>query len=54
MNDESAIQCLQPCDPDADCPLCSTYWRLMEADGYWDMANHRWTDLGWKRIVLRS
>lgn len=43
--------CQQPCDPDRACDECEHYWWRMSAEGYWDRAQHRWTEKGWKEIA---
>ena len=33
------------------CEPCQAYWKTMEAQGYWDKANHRWTNAGWREML---
>ena len=48
-DDEAA--CGHPCDPDESCEECSIYWDRMEKEGFWNRAQHRWTEKGWREIV---
>lgn len=43
--------CNKPCDPDLNCPHCEVYWERMSAEGFWDSAQHRWTERGWKEMM---
>lgn len=46
--------CWEPCDPDAGCPRCDGYWERMVNEGLWDREQHKWTEAGWKNIILRA
>ena len=46
--------CQSPCDPSVGCDECAGYWERMEHEGYWDRQKHRWTDKGWREIVIES
>lgn len=46
--------CREPCDPDTGCPQCAGYWERMVNEGLWDWERHKWTEAGWKNIILRA
>ena len=50
-DDGDELGCQKPCDPDVGCPECSEYWQRMVREGFWDRANHRWTNKGWREIT---
>ena len=49
--DEDEQACKKPCDPDSHCEECADYWQRMVAEEFWDRANHRWTNKGWREML---
>ncbi len=51
LEEDEESTCAKPCDLDKACDECASYWRRMQAEGFWDRDRHRWTDKGWKEMT---